>query len=305
MPSRSVRNTVTAVAVLIGLFLAGCSGQPGAGPPFCGASGELRVGVVGVIEGAADAKEGLLDQAQAFELKDQLTAASRCEVQMEPVRSPDLARSRLSAQAWDLAFLPPGLMAFALELKPPYVPIRTLGTTRESRSSIVVPQQGEIRSRVQLKGARLGLLPRGSLTGFYLPLYNLHGLQLSEVVYALDYSSLLQMLASGRVDAIAWDEARPEPTPPVRRIVTDTHAIPMGSMVVKQELTSGSLAGLLAILDDSARDFPSGLGYVPGTPSPEGQRVQELRAIVTHVESWQLPEEGKPYRVFGPIGARR
>ena len=31
-----------------------------------------------------------------------------------------------------------------------------------------------------LNGQRLGLLPRGSLTGFYLPLYNLHGIRLEQ-----------------------------------------------------------------------------------------------------------------------------
>jgi phosphonate transport system substrate-binding protein len=305
MSSPAVTTAVTAIALLMGFGLTACSGQQGAGPPFCGASGALRVGVVGGTEGASGVKEGQLDEAQAFELRDQLSVASRCEVQVEPVRSPDLARSRLAAQAWDLAFLPPGLMAFSMERKPPYVPVRTIGTSRQSRSSIVVPQSSRIRSLAQLKGARLGLLPRGSLTGFYLPLYNMHGLQLSEVVYALDYSGLLQLLSSGRVDAIAWDEARPEPVPPLRRIVTDTHAIPLGSMVVREDLTSGNLAGLLAVLDDSARDLPPGLGYVPGAPGPEERSVPELRAIVTHVESWQLPVEGQPYRVFSPTGARR
>jgi phosphonate transport system substrate-binding protein len=301
-----VRTTiVTAIAVLMGAVLTACSGEPAAGPPFCGASGGLRVGVVGGTEGAAGVGEGQLDEAQTFQLRDQLTVASRCEVQVEPVQSPELARSRLAAQAWDLAFLPPGLMAFSMELKPPYVPIRSIGTSRQSRSSIVVPQSSDIRNVAELKGARIGLLPRGSLTGFYLPIYNMHGLQLAEVVYALDYSGLLRMLSSGRVDAIAWDEARPEPALPLRRIMTDSHAIPLGSMVVREDLTSGNLAGLLVVLDDSARDLPPGLGYVPGAPGPADPSVPELRAIVTHVESWQLPVEGQPYRVFSPTGARR
>jgi phosphonate transport system substrate-binding protein len=290
-------------AALVATLLMACGSAPSAGDADCGESGQLKVGLVGGVEGAAEGQgEGVLQSGQVFALRDQLMAASRCEVQVEPVRSPDLARARLAAQSWDIAFLPPGLMAFSLEADPPYVPLRTLGASRRSRSSIVVPASSTIRSVPELNGARVGLLPRGSLTGFYIPLYNLHGLALGKVVYALDYPALVQLLRQGEVDAIAWDEARPDPGFPLRRLVTDSHPVPLGAMVIRQSLSTGRLEGLLASLDSSARDLPPGLAYIPGGTPEEDGSVPALRAIVTHVESWNLPVEGRPYRVFARPG---
>jgi phosphonate transport system substrate-binding protein len=299
-----LRPALLLIAALVGVAIVGCQGPSPSGEPLCGEGGVLRVGLVGSVEGEESAGVGVLEDDQVFALRDQLTVASRCEVRVEPVRSPDLARSRIASHAWDLAFLPPGLMAFALEADPPYVPLRTLGASRQSRSSIVVLDASPIRSLADLGGARLGLLPRGSLTGFYLPLYNLHGLQLGKVVYALDYAALADLLERGEVDAIAWDEARRDPGFPVRRLQTDSHAVPLGAMVVSESLAQGNLNRLLAALDSSARDLPPGLGYVPGgTPGGQGS-VPALRAIVTHVESWNLPVEGRPYRVFAPGGRK-
>jgi phosphonate transport system substrate-binding protein len=288
-----------AAAAILGLLCVGCQGAPPAASALCGDSGELRVGLVGGAEGATPESEGWGDDAAMFELRDRLRQASRCEVEVEPVRSPDLARSRLEDGAWDVAFLPPGLMAFSMTRPQPYAPIRALGTPRRSRSSIVVAADSPIASLQQLQGKRVGLLPRGSLTGFYLPLYNMHGLNLGQVVYALDYDSLLSLLQSGKVDAIAWDETVPEPEPPLRRLFTDRHPVPLGAMVMSQALSAADVGGFLAGLDGAARELPARLGYVPGD-RPTDPSAETLQRIVVAVESWNLPLNGKPYSVFDP-----
>jgi phosphonate transport system substrate-binding protein len=147
------------------------------------------------------------------------------------------------------------------------------------------------------------LLPRGSLTGFYLPLYNLHGLSLSQVSYALNPADLATMLERGEVDAIAWDEALPLPSAPVRRLHVDSHALPLGALVLSGSLVRSDHTSFLRTLDANAALTPVGLGYASGV-LPKQQAIQPLRAIVEDVEGWQLPLDGQPYQVFGRKEAR-
>ncbi len=260
------------------------------------------MGVVGSIEGDETVAAERFDEATLFGLRDRLMAASRCEVEIEPVQSPEQAHQRLTAQSWDLAFLPPGLMAFAMDRPTPYRPVRTLGTPRRSRSAIVVRADSAIRERRQLEATRLGLLPRGSLTGFYLPLYNLHGVSLAKVVYAPDYAGLLKLLASGAVDAIAWDESRPPPPLPLRRVLVDQRPIPLGALVIRGDLSTPGLAGLLRALDADAASLAPALSYVAGQ-EPQDTGTVGLRAVIAHVEQWSLPRDGHPHHVFSPAGS--
>ena len=88
-------------------------------------------------------------------------------------------------------------------------------------------------SSLDLNGARIsGLLPRGSLTGFYLPLYNLPRV-FSLVVgcrYALDYASASGGGCSGGgfVPSPGMRPCRSPEAPSVRRLHVDDHAIPLG-----------------------------------------------------------------------------
>lgn len=288
---------VAPLAVVLASCLAGNDSDQ---LPLCNASGILKVGVMGYREVTAETTN--LDPDELLRLRNLLTEASRCEVQIEPVRTSDLARSRLAARAWDVGFLPPGLLAFAMIQDPPYVPVRTLGVDRLSRSAILVPAESPIRSPADLIGARVGLLPRGSLTGFYLPLYNLHGLPLAKVSYALDYPGLLDLLNAGAVDAIAWDEANPEPARPLRRLLVDDHPIPRGAMVVSESIGRGNISSFLRSLDQEGHDLPPVLGYVPGALRQEAS-AGSLRSIVIDVESWELPLNDRPHQIFSPLPA--
>ncbi len=288
------------VVLPFALLLAGCQRVEEGAESVCAATGRLKVGVVGSIEGDETVSAERLDAATLFELRDRLMAASRCEVELEPVQSPEQAHQRLTDQAWDLAFLPPGLMAFAMDRPTPYRPVRILGTPRQARSAIVVRADSSIQERRQLEATRLGLLPRGSLTGFYLPLYNLHGVSLAKVVYASDYAGLLQLLGTGEVDAIAWDESRPDPSLPLRRVLVDQRPIPLGALVFRGDRSSPGLAGLLRALDADAASLAPALSYVAGQ-EPQDTGTAGLRGVIATVERWTLPRDGRPYHVFSPM----
>lgn len=289
---------LAALAMALGLM--GCGQQPSARVSLCGPAGQLRVGFVGAEEGRGSSGAAVLTDQDISRLRDLLTVASQCEVMLEPVASPEQAHQRLGASEWDVAFLPPGLAALALESSANrgYSLLRPLGQRSQSRSQLLVRASSDRRAVADLKGARLGLLPRGSLTGFYLPLYNLHGLSLQSVHYALSYQELLDQLRKGQLDVIAWDAALPDPGGDVRVIVNDPNLIPVGALVLSQPLVAADHQPFLKLLDESAAQLPPSLGYVAGV-LPEAQPLQRLRTVVTNVESWTLPLEGQPYAVYG------
>lgn len=294
-----VRWPLLVVASMLG-GLAGCGQQPSEQVSLCGPVAQLRVGYVGAEEGRDLEGQAVLPDSDISRLRDLLTIASRCEVSLEPVASPEQARQRLGAGEWDVAFLPPGLAALAMEGSDQrgYSLLRPLGQRSQSRSQLLVPSGSNRRTLAQLNGARLGLLPRGSLTGFYLPLYNLHGLRLQSVHYALSYRELLDQLRAGKLDVIAWDASLPDPGKDVRVIVDDPNLIPVGALVLSQPLVAADHQPFLKLLDQSAPQLPPSLGYVAGV-LPEAQGLQRLRTVVTNVESWTLPLKGQPYAVYG------
>lgn len=294
------RAGLAVAAVLLGFSLSSCSQSGDQQVSLCGPAGTLRVGYVGADEGRARGGQAVLPEHEISRVRDLLILAGRCEVQLEPVASPEQARQRLLHGSWDAAFLPPGLAALAIEGRgaSDYNLLRPLGRRQNSRSVLLVRSDSKVTSLAQLRGSRLGLLPRGSLTGYYLPLYNLHGLTLASVHYALSYPELLEGLRSGQLDVIAWDAALPAPGPDVRPLHEDVNAIPLGALVLSQQLVAADHQPFLRALDASAAELPVQLGYVAGV-LPEPQELRRLRNVVNSVESWDLPLEGQPYAVFG------
>ena len=294
-----MRRWLPLLAVLV---TTACGGRPTSDVSLCGSGARLRVGLVGAIEGRAQSPQRLLPNQDQFRLRELLTVASRCEVQLEPVLSPEQARLRLQSGDWDLAFLPPGLTALALEQGGSYGLVRQLGRSSNAKSQMLVRVDSGFETRGDLRGRRLGLLPRGSLTGFYLPLFNLYGLRFSEVHYALSYAELLAMLTNGEVDVIAWDGSLPIDSTRLKVLHEDSHVIPLGALALSQSLLQSDHQPFLRQLDENVTQLPPSLGYASGV-IPEPYALQELRAIVTAVEGWTLPQAGQPYIVHGTKGA--
>ncbi len=176
--------------------------------------------------------------------------------------------------------------------------VRLLDQRRESRSSLLVRADDSRQSLSQISGARLGLLPRGSLAGFYLPLWNLHGLRFSSVHYSLSYGELLERLRSGDLDVIAWDASLPSPGQSARAIHEDSNIIPRGALVLSKDLVATDYRPFLRVLDNSGSQLPPSIGYVAGM-LPEARGLEGLRKLVSSVEGWSLPLEGQPYSAWG------
>lgn len=294
-----MRRWLPLLAVLV---TTACGGRQTSDVALCGSGARLRVGLVGAAEGRAQSAAQLLPDQDQFRLRELLTVASRCEVQLEPVLSSEQARLRLQSGDWDLAFLPPGLTALALEQRGSYALVRQLGRRSNAKSQMLVRADSGFETRGDLRGRRLGVLPRGSLTGFYLPLFNLYGLRFSEVHYALSYAELRAMLTNGEVDVIAWDGSLPIDSTRFKVLHEDSHVIPLGALALSQSLLQSDHQPFLRQLDENVTQLPPSLGYASGV-IPEPYALQELRAIVTAVEGWTLPKAGQPYIVHGSKGA--
>ena len=279
------------------LLLAGCQASAPQGSSLCGSGGTLRVGYVGVAEGHQPDAAQVISASDHERMRRLMTVASRCPVEFEPMLSPERARQRLQEGSWDLAFLPPGLTALAIQPGVDHQPMRALVQRKRSRSALLVMAGSSATAIQDLNGQRLGLLPRGSLTGFYLPLYNLHGIRLEQVRYALSYGDLLEMMREGEVDAIAWDSGLPSPGQDFRVLVEDSRDIPPGAMVFSRSLHRGDHKPLLSTLDASAGQMPLGLGYSTAVLTAP-LLFQDLRDIVGHVESWSLPQDGRSFAVY-------
>lgn len=287
-----------ALGALLGI--SACKHFGGEQARLCGASGQLRVGFVGAHEGRHKQNQSALADHEISTIRELLTVASRCEVTLEPVASPEQAHVRLRSGQWDAAFLPPGLTAVALENQngTKYSLLRPLGRRQDSWSVLLVRRDSSYQSIKQLARARLGVLPRGSLSGFYLPLYNLHGLRLASVHYALSYDELLEQLRNNKLDVIAWDGALPAPGDDMRPIFEDKNRIPLGALVLSSGLVAQNYQPFLKTLDENASQLPTQIGYVAGQ-LPETKDLFRLRSIVNNVEKWDTPQEGLPYDVYG------
>ena len=288
--------SVLGVGLMVNLILA-CGSSSDQPTSLCGPQGSLRVGYVGSGEGRTDSAADLITDPDLERMRTLLTLASRCDVQFEPLLSPERARQRLIRGEWDLAFLPPGLTAMAMQRGVDDQPIRKLVRPNRSRSALLVRRDSGLNTNRSQWGASRSL-PRGSLTGFYLPLYNLHGLKLKEVRYANSFDALLAMLRAGDVDVIAWDSGAPRPGDDVLVLAEDDHEIPDGAMVLSQALAAGNYKPMLQVLDDSVGQMPKSLGYSSGV-LPQVEAYHGLREIVRHVEGWTLPLDGQPYSVYG------
>ena len=199
--------SVLGVGLMVNLILA-CGSSSDQPTSLCGPQGSLRVGYVGSGEGRTDSAADLITDPDLERMRTLLTLASRCDVQFEPLLSPERARQRLIRGEWDLAFLPPGLTAMAMQRGVDDQPIRKLVRPNRSRSALLVRRDSGLNSTVDLNGARLGLLPRGSLTASTCPL--------QPAWIEVEGGSLRQQFRcsaghaqAGDVDVIAWDSGAP------------------------------------------------------------------------------------------------
>ena len=241
---------------------------------------------IGVDEQLTEDSEARIQEATYLsELSTILSRTSGCPVNIEPISTDQLGIQGLSHATWDFAFLGPSLTVLALMDESNYIALRSLGNKADSRSAILVNTKSEIQSYGKLSNKRLGLLPKGSILGYYLPLYNSYGARPAAIIYGESYQDLLSMLKSGKLDAISWDTQiapRPEGT---RIAVLDPHFLPESALVMKTDYIKLDYQTMLGQLDENAFQLPPFLRYAAGS-SPRLLTYQHMFKVVREVQRW-------------------
>lgn len=158
-------------------------------------------------------------------------------IEIEPVLNEDRALERIQSNAWSLVFAPPGLAAIAIS-QHKYSPLFPLSGVQNLRSAIVVREDSPIQTLQSLSGKVFALGQPGSATDYYLPLFNLYGLTLAELLITVDPKETLEAIAQGKAAAgalsvAALDAYRTQiDSAKFRILFIDPHPIPAAALLM-------------------------------------------------------------------------
>ncbi len=267
---------------LFGLTVAGCKQTPNF-------EGTLSIGVINYGGG-----EQIINQFDKF--NRYLGEKTKAYIQLEPTFNENKAIESLEARRWSLVFAPPGLAAIAIA-RYQYIPLFPLLGVSNLRSILIVRKDNPIKDLKQLQGETVALGQPGSTTGYYLPLFNLYGLTLTEVLFAPTPKTVMEWVTQGKVTAGAVSIAEfNETSPPDLRILyTDPHYTPPGAVLIGTNVESNRQEYIRQVMSEFPSVLAEEIGYIPNG------RVPDYRYLITVVERVKLISsqlKNKPARLF-------
>lgn len=247
----------------------------------------LVIGVVSYGEG----NRALEDYAG---LKDYLQRSLKSIVEIEPVLNEIQATTKIERKEWDLVFAPPGLAVIAIE-QFKYEPLFPRVGGNVDRSVIVVKQNSTFQSINDLGNHSFALGQSGSATGYYLPLYNLYGLTLTDVYRAPTPKAVLEQINLNKVGAGAlsvaeFEKYRSSFSPTQFRILfMDKHIVPPGAVLVGPTVERNWQTQITKALGDTPPDVSASAGFVTNAPLPDYRYltkvVQRVRPLAQRLQS--------------------
>ncbi len=223
---------------------------------------------IGVVNDDQSAKS--IERYERF--KAYLKERTQSLVEIEPVLNEDRALERIQSGAWSLVFAPPGLAAIALS-QYQYKPLLPLVGIQNLRSVLVVREDSPIKNLQSLAGKVLALGQPGSATGYYLPIFNLYGLTLAEILFTATPGDILELVAEGKAAAGAlsvaeFDNAHTQINSANFRILfADPHPIPPGVLLSNPDLNqTETLSKILREVDSVMAEE---VGFVTNAPVPD------------------------------------
>ncbi|WP_414576405.1 phosphate/phosphite/phosphonate ABC transporter substrate-binding protein [Anabaena sp. CCY 9402-a] len=271
---------------LLGFTVARCSSAPTS-------QGKLTIGVIDYDGGAE-----IINQYAKF--NRYLAEKTKASIQLEPTFNENKAIERLEAQAWSLVFAPPGLAAVAIA-RSQYVPIFPLVGVTNLRSIFVVRKDNPINDLKQLQGKTVALGQPGSATGYYLPLYNLYGLTLAEIMFAPTPKTLLEWVVEGKAVAGAISMAElnlyssPISQTDLRVLYTDPHYVPPGVVLISPTVERNRQEYIRKVMSEFPGVLAQEVGYVPNGQIPDYKYmidvVERVKLIATELQN-------KPVQLF-------
>ncbi len=247
--------------------------------------GELIVGVISYGEG-----KQMLNRFDRF--NRYLSEKTGLLVKLEPAFNENVALERIENGSWSLIFAPPGLAAIAIE-RYQYVSVFPLQGVGNSNSILVVRKDSPIRDLKDLEGQKVVLGEPGSATGYYMPLYNLYGLTLAEILFAPTPQIVLESVGQGKATAGALSSEEfnlyspPFSSTEFRILFTDLHNVPLGAVLIGPAVERNREKYIRKFMNEAPAVLTQEVGYVPNGPVPDYQYmisvVERVRSIATHV----------------------
>ena len=221
-------------------------------------------------------------------LQRYLATQTNSIVDLEPAYNELQALEQIQRQRWSLVFAPPGIAAIAIKEQQylPLFPLERVGS--RERSLLVVKKDSQIEDLVDLLHKRVALGQPGSATGYYLPLYDLYGLTLAEVIFAPTPRQVLRLLQDGKVDAGALSEAefqtyRSEFQTEFQ-ILQKSRLIPSGLVILSPTIERNQQENIINSLRNASASIVSDAGYVVDAQIPEYEEFIKLVEKVKPLE---------------------
>ena len=248
---------------------------------------------IGIID--YDQDEEIIDRYNSF--NDYLSSTLKAYIEIEPTFNERKALERIQRRAWSMVFAPPGVAAIAIA-DFQYLPLFPLQEdVTNLRSIFVVRDDSPIWQLKQLKGKTVALGQVGSTTGYYFPIYNLYGLNLSEVLLAPTPEIILEWVAQNKVTAGALSSKefnlyRSQFNQTEFRILyTDSHTVPASSILLAPTVEWTYQNQIIEAMSDAPFDIVREAGYVPNAPVPNYEYmiavVERVRAIAPDLDITQ------------------
>ena len=209
-------------------------------------------------------------------------------VELEPAYNEIQASEQIQRQRWSLVFAPPGIAAIAIN-EEQYIPLfRLEGLGSRERSLLVVRKDSPINDLVDLSNKKVALGQPGSATGYYLPLYDLYGLTLAQVIFSPTPREILRSLQAGEVDAGALSEAEFQTYrfefETNFRILRKSRLIPPGLVILSSRIERNQQENISNVMRNAPASIVSDTGYIVDAEIPEYQEFVKLVEKVKPLE---------------------
>lgn len=236
--------------------------------------GKLSIGVVSYDEGTRSIE-------RYSTLTNYLAAKLKVFLELEPVYNEVKALDQIKRKIWSLVFAPPGLAALAIS-QAQYLPLFPLEGVEKVRSVIVVLQESPIQKLSDLTGQVIAFGQPGSVTGYYLPIYNLYGLTLGKARFAPTPKTVLQWIENKQVaaGALSFDELeryrQDFSQTKFRVLYTDSHNVPPGAILVGPTIERNQQEQIRSALESAPPTVVEAAGYLPNAKVPDYKYVIEV-----------------------------
>jgi len=231
------------------------------------ALGKLSIGVVSY----GSNNESL---QKYVEFKKYLGIKQNSTIELEPTYNEVRALTQIANKKWDLVFAPPGLAAIATS-EYDYEALVPLDGRDKTRSVIVAKSELKAKDRQDLAGQTIALGQKGSATGYYLPIFNLYGLNFKEVVYASTPKDVLELINNNKVTvgALSLEDynilKRNYQANQFKIIYLDQHNIPSGAVLISDRLERNQQEQIRLALTETPSFIASNAGYLTTEQLPD------------------------------------